>query len=101
MAATTTSLSGRLTGAQIEEVVGNDIDAFAKCTKTDATVGIKAIVSGDGKVLEVGAPRSDPDNPQLRDCVTQAFSKLVFPRSNDNRSSPLAFDLSLKPNRVD
>lgn len=96
MAATTKSLSGRLSSADVEGVVTGAIDRFAKCTTVDLTVEIKAVIGGDGRVVEVKIPRSQPDDPRARDCVGASFKELAFPKSSDKKSSPIAFELNLR-----
>jgi hypothetical protein len=96
MAATTKSLSGRLSSADVEGVVTGAIDRFSRCTTVDLTVEIKAVIGGDGRVIEVKIPRSQPDDPRARDCVGASFKELSFPKSSDNKSSPIAFELNLR-----
>lgn len=97
MAATTQSLSGRLNESQVGQVVTAGIDAFATCTRIDATVTVSLNIDAEGRVGEAVAARSEPDDAKMRDCVVRGFKTLKFPRSTDGRGSPVRFELRLSP----
>lgn len=97
MAATTRSLSGRLNEAEVGQVVSEGIDAFATCTRIDASVSLSLNIDAEGRVGEAVAARSEPDDAKMRDCVVRAVKTLKFPRSTDGRGSPVRFELRLTP----
>ena len=96
-AASTSSMSGRISPQQVESAVTDHIDVFASCTSDDVTVSLKALITDKGKVTDVSARRSTPDLAKLRDCVVTAFKTIQFPASSDGKSVPIEFDLVLSP----
>jgi hypothetical protein len=96
-AASTSSMSGRISPEQVESAVADHIDIFATCTNDDVTVSLKALITDKGKVTDVSARRSTPDLAKLRDCVVTAFKTIQFPASSDGKSVPIEFDLVLSP----
>jgi hypothetical protein len=94
-AASTTSMSGRLTTQQVESAVADNIDRFASCSDGDVTVTLRALVADTGKVVNASAGRSTPDEARVRDCVVSAFKSIQFPSSPDGKSAPIEFDLML------
>jgi outer membrane biosynthesis protein TonB len=96
-AATAHSLSGRISEAEVGQVVNAGISAFGPCSRLDATVTVNLQIDAEGRVGDASAARSDPDDAKMRDCVVRAFKTLRFPKSADGRSSPVRFELRLTP----
>jgi hypothetical protein len=96
-AASTQSMGGRLTPAQVEDAVEQSFQSFAACSSSDSTVTVRAVIAGTGKVLDASSIHSSPDDARLRDCVVSAFRQIIFPTSSDGRSVPISFDLVLAP----
>lgn len=96
-AASTTSMGGRLTTAQVEDAVEQSFQTFAACSSSDSTITVRAVIAGTGKVLDASSIHSSPDDARLRDCVVSAFRQITFPTSSDGRSVPISFDLVLAP----
>lgn len=96
-AAETSSDSGRLTAEQVDEVISERLDLFSRCTTAESVISVRATVAAEGRVLDVSAGRSSPDDARLRDCVIGAFRSLVFPRTQANWPTRVAFDLRLTP----
>jgi len=96
-AASTSSMTGRLSPEQVESAVSDNIDRFASCADSDVTVSLRALVAETGKVVNASAGRSTPDEARVRDCVVSAFKAIQFPASPDGKSAPIEFDLVLSP----
>jgi hypothetical protein len=96
-AAETMSDSGQLTADQVDSAISDQFDGFARCSAAESVVSVRATVGPDGRVLDVSAGRSTPDDAHLRDCVVIAFRSLQFPKSQAAWPTRLAFDLRLTP----
>jgi len=96
-AAETMSNSGQLTADQVDSAISDQFDGFARCSTAESVVAVRATVGPDGRVLDVSAGRSTPDDAHLRDCVVIAFRSLQFPKTQAAWPTRLAFDLRLTP----
>jgi len=96
-AAETMSDSGELTAEQVDSAISDQFDGFARCSAAESVVAVRATVGPDGRVLDVSAGRSTPDDAHLRDCVVIAFRSLQFPKTQAAWPTRLAFDLRLTP----
>ncbi len=94
-AASTASMSGRISREVVESAVASHIELFASCSDADATVSLKALIADSGRVTDASARWSAPDVAGLRDCVVAAFKTIQFPSSTDGKSAPIEFDLTL------
>jgi hypothetical protein len=96
-AATTSSASGNLSAEQVDQVVSQSGDLFARCSPIEAVINVHATVDTDGRVLAASASRSAPDDARMRDCVTAAFRSLSFPKIEAAWPTQFAFDLRVTP----
>ena len=53
------------------------------------------MVAANGSVIEARVTQSNPDDPRMQDCLTQALRRMKFQSSNG--TVPLAFSLAIEP----
>lgn len=94
-AAQSTSASGQLSRENIEATLGGSEESFGKCVDTSSTFSARLTVAPNGTVSEARVTKSMPDDPRLRDCLTEALRRLTFPATN--APVPLSFSLAIEP----
>lgn len=92
-AAQSTSGAGQMSRENIEAALGGS--DFGQCVDASGTFSARLVVAPNGSVTEARVTKSDPDDPRVRDCLTEALRRLSFPASN--APVPLSFSLAIEP----
>lgn len=94
-AAQSTSAAGQMSRENIESALDKSEATFGQCADTSSTFSARVVVSPNGSVSEARVTQSVPDDPRLRDCLTEALRRLSFPPTN--APVPLSFSLAIEP----
>ncbi len=94
-AAQSSSGAGQMSRENIETTLGNSEGSFGQCADTSSTFSARLVVAPNGSVTEARVTQSVPDDPRLRDCLTEALRRLSFPPTN--APVPLSFSLAIEP----
>lgn len=92
-AAQSTSGAGQMSRENIEATLGGS--DFGACVDSSGTFSARLVVAPNGSVTEARVTKSEPDDPRVRDCLTEALRRLSFPASN--APVPLSFSLAIEP----
>jgi hypothetical protein len=95
LAAVAVVTGGRVTREVIAQVLGDNLERFRPCATSDAKVELRLTLGPAGSVAAAESPRSQPDEPRLRDCVVDAARALRFPRDPGSDTSVVSFELVL------
>lgn len=95
LAAVAVVTGGRVTRESITQVLSENLERFRPCAKADAKVELRLTLGPAGSVASAEAPRSQPDDARLRDCVVDAVRALRFPRDPGSDTSVVSFELVL------
>lgn len=93
--ATATSGSGRLSRESIERTLDDAETSLGQCTEDYSTFAARIMIAPNGTVSEARVTQSKPDDPRMRDCLTEALRRMRFPSSTG--TVPLAFSLAIEP----
>ncbi|MFO0611971.1 MAG: hypothetical protein U0414_05260 [Polyangiaceae bacterium] len=93
--ATASSGSGRLSRESIEAALGESEQSFGQCTEVYSTFAARVMVTPSGSVSEARVTQSNPDDPAMRDCLTDALRRVRFQSSSG--MVPLSFSLAIEP----
>lgn len=93
--ATATSGSGRLSRESIEKTLGDAEDTLGQCAEGFSTFAARVMVAPNGSVSDARVTQSAPDDPRMRDCLTEALRRMRFQSSTG--SVPLSFSLAIEP----
>lgn len=94
-AAQSTSGAGQMSRENIESALDASESTFGQCADTSSTFSARVVVAPNGSVSEARVTQSVPDDPRLRDCLTEALRRLSFPATN--APVPLSFSLAIEP----
>ncbi len=93
--ATATSGSGHLSRESIEATLGDSEDTLGQCAEGYSTFAARIMVAPNGVVSDARVTQSAPDDPRMRDCLTEALRRMRFPSSTG--MVPLSFSLAIEP----
>lgn len=95
LAAVAEVTAGQVSSEVIARVVSENLERFRPCAAADAKVALRLTLGPAGSVASAESPRSQPDEPRLRDCVVDAVRALRFPRDPGSDASVVSFELVL------
>lgn len=95
LAAVAVVTGGPVSSKVIAGVVREHLESFRPCAIADAKVELRLTLGPAGSVASAEAPRSQPDDARLRDCVVDAVRALRFPRDPGSDTSVVSFELVL------
>lgn len=87
--------SGRLSRESIEQTLGDSEETLGQCAAEYTTFAARIMVAPNGSVTEARVTQSAPDDPRMRDCLTEALRRMRFQSSSG--SVPLALSLAIEP----
>lgn len=93
--ATATSGSGRLSRESIEATLGDAENTLGQCAEGYSTFAARIMVAPNGSVSDARVTQSAPDDPRMRDCLTEALRRMRFQSSTG--MVPLSFSLAIEP----
>lgn len=95
LAAVAEVTGGRVSSDVIARIVSENLERFRPCATTDAKIELRLTLGPAGSVASAESPRSQPDDPRLRDCAVDAALSLRFPRDPGSDVSVVVFELVL------
>lgn len=93
--ASASSGSGHLSRESIEQTIDDAGDSLGQCAEGYTTFAARVMVAANGSVIEARVTQSNPEDPRMQDCLTQALRRMKFQSSNG--TVPLAFSLAIEP----